>query len=53
MNKRSRLSLLFLAILILFSSCVQRRINYLEQRRDTLISEKKPKEKKDKKNKSG
>ena len=49
MNKRSRLSLLFLAILILFSSCVQRRINYLEQRRDTLISEKKPKEKKIKK----
>ena len=46
MKKKSKLSLLVLAIIILFSSCAQRRINYLEQRRDILISEKKQKEKK-------
>lgn len=46
MKKKSKLSLLVLAIIILFSSCAQRRINYLEQRRDILISEKNKKEKK-------
>lgn len=46
MKKKSKLSLLVLAIIILFSSCAQRRINYLEQRRDILIAEKKQKEKK-------
>ena len=42
MKKKSKISILFLAIIILFSSCAQRRINYLEKRRDSLISEKKP-----------
>lgn len=46
MKKKSKLSLLVLAIIILFSSCAQRRIDYLEQRRDILISEKNKKEKK-------
>ena len=46
MKKKSKISILFLAIIILFSSCAQRRINYLEKRKDSLISEKKPKEKK-------
>ena len=46
MKKKSKLSFLVLAIIILFSSCAQRRINYLEQRRDILISEKNKKEKK-------
>lgn len=46
MKKKNKLSLLALVFLILFSSCAQRRIDYLNQRKDIIISEKKPKEKK-------
>ncbi|MBS5989438.1 S41 family peptidase [Anaerococcus hydrogenalis] len=46
MKKKSKLSLLALVFLILFSSCAQRRIDYLNQRKDIILSEKKPKEKK-------
>lgn len=46
MKKKSKLSLLVLVFLILFSSCAQRRIDYLNQRKDIILSEKKPKEKK-------
>ncbi|MDY3005535.1 S41 family peptidase [Anaerococcus porci] len=44
MKKRSKLSLLVLSFLIIFSSCAQRRISYLENRRETFIQ----KENKDK-----
>lgn len=46
MKKKNKLSLLVLVFLILFSSCAQRRIDYLNQRKDIILSEKKPKEKK-------
>lgn len=46
MKKKNKLSLLALVFLILFSSCAQRRIDYLNQRKDIILSEKKPKEKK-------
>ena len=35
MKKKSKLSFLALIILLIFSSCAQRRIDYLENRRDT------------------
>lgn len=41
MKKRSKLSFLVLSILILFTSCAQRRIEYLENRRDSLVQEEK------------
>lgn len=45
MKKRSKLSLLVLSFLILFSSCAQRRISYLEDRRASFLQQ----DKKDKK----
>lgn len=46
MKKKSKLSLVVFVFIILFSSCAQRRIDYLNQRKDIILSEKKPKEKK-------
>lgn len=39
MKKKSKLSLLVLTFLILFSSCAQRRLEYLENRRDQFLQQ--------------